>query len=801
MTIIAYSIGPGFDPTQIQLFSGGDATGSKCLVGSYPTIQAAINAVPAATTSTNIRQVYTVLIPPGTYDEALTVDISNRKIQLNALGAVNIGLFNNTFWAASNTRNITITNSTGDIDSIRSAFGMGTYLPYGVARTTHPAYSTSFRLSGSIIWSTMPVGFSNVELYIGADIAGDIDTSAFSTHSFHLYFTRSRITGQVKGTRNLIQLADWTVFDGLVTANAYSTIRNTTFEAGMTVGSASSAGLKPFGMIGCDFTGTFTGPASSFVVDGTTDYIATANGASLAGGATKVILDSSSGGGITQLTGDVTAGPGSGSQASTIGALKVATGMIQANAVTNAKFATMAANTVKANITSGAAVPTDAALLTTATNNSVAQRDGSGDLIATTMRAATHKPIDGAGTLANFSGGSAASNAAGGGANLVGASGSSVSTGGDGGSVGITGGAAGGDDTVNRAGGSVTVNCGTSKGSNQGGGFTVNCGVGGVGTAATGATGGTNNINAGTGGIGSATSGAGGNTTCKAGSGGNGTAGGNGGTAQLVGGTAGTGSASAGNGGPANVSGGSPGNFAGSAGGSCTVAAGGGTSTTTGGAGGNVTITGGAAGGDNTVDRNGGSITLTAGVSKGTAAGAAVTLNAGAGGLGTSTTGGVGGAQNISAGSGGLGSATGGAGGTVTISAGAGGNSTAPGAGGNIIFKTAATTSLTEHLRVGLDGHTTVTGGDLKIATAGNGLDVKGGANCKVGTSVLVAGAVTVSNTSVTANSRIFVCGKTDGGTVGFHRVTAQTAGVSFVITSSNALDTSTISWFIVESL
>jgi len=65
-------------------------------------------------------------------------------------------------------------------------------------------------------------------------------------------------------------------------------------------------------------------------------------------------LDPASGSGITTLTGDVTAGPGSGSQAATIAALAVTTGKIADLAVTAGKIAADAVTTAKilnANVT------------------------------------------------------------------------------------------------------------------------------------------------------------------------------------------------------------------------------------------------------------------------------------------------------------------------------------------------------------------------------------------------------------------------------------------------------------------
>jgi hypothetical protein len=84
-------------------------------------------------------------------------------------------------------------------------------------------------------------------------------------------------------------------------------------------------------------------------------------------------------------------------------------------------------------------------------------------------------------------------------------------------------------------------------------------------------------------------------------------------------------------------------------------------------------------------------------------------------------------------------------------------------------------------------------------AIAGKGYQVKEGSNARMGASVLVGGTVTVSNTSVTANTRIFLTCNTPGGTPGFLRVSARTAGTSFTILSSSGSDTSTVGWFLVE--
>jgi hypothetical protein len=96
---------------------------------------------------------------------------------------------------------------------------------------------------------------------------------------------------------------------------------------------------------------------------------------------------------------------------------------------------------------------------------------------------------------------------------------------------------------------------------------------------------------------------------------------------------------------------------------------------------------------------------------------------------------------------------------------------------------------------------TNILQGNLRIVTAGKTLAVQGGAVTDfIGQAVLAAGTATVNNTNITVNDKIFLSVSLPGGTQGFLSY-AIAAGASFTITSTNALDTSTVEYFIVRQI
>jgi hypothetical protein len=95
-----------------------------------------------------------------------------------------------------------------------------------------------------------------------------------------------------------------------------------------------------------------------------------------------------------------------------------------------------------------------------------------------------------------------------------------------------------------------------------------------------------------------------------------------------------------------------------------------------------------------------------------------------------------------------------------------------------------------------LDGESIGVTGGLRV---GGGLRLEEGSGEFMGVATLVNGTVTVANTSVTANTRIFLTPQTEVDTPGFVSVTTRTPGVSFVSGSSTATDDSVVAWLLIE--
>jgi hypothetical protein len=105
-------------------------------------------------------------------------------------------------------------------------------------------------------------------------------------------------------------------------------------------------------------------------------------------------------------------------------------------------------------------------------------------------------------------------------------------------------------------------------------------------------------------------------------------------------------------------------------------------------------------------------------------------------------------------------------------------------------------------------GDETITNGNLILATAGKGLQIKTGSNARMGTATLASGTVTIANTSITANTLVFLSRRAVGASTALGLLSKGTvvASTSFVI---NALkeadatvqtnDVSQVEWLLIE--
>lgn len=89
--------------------------------------------------------------------------------------------------------------------------------------------------------------------------------------------------------------------------------------------------------------------------------------------------------------------------------------------------------------------------------------------------------------------------------------------------------------------------------------------------------------------------------------------------------------------------------------------------------------------------------------------------------------------------------------------------------------------------------------GNASILRVGKGLQIAEGSNARMGVATLSGGTVTVTNNTITANTRIFLTIQTPGGTIGAAYVSARSVGTSFTISSTSVIDTSVVAWMLVE--
>lgn len=97
---------------------------------------------------------------------------------------------------------------------------------------------------------------------------------------------------------------------------------------------------------------------------------------------------------------------------------------------------------------------------------------------------------------------------------------------------------------------------------------------------------------------------------------------------------------------------------------------------------------------------------------------------------------------------------------------------------------------------------TLVTDSQIKggsFAALKDGIQIKEGANARMGIATMAGGFVVVNNTSVTATTRIFISLQPAGVATGILRVSAIVPGVSFTISSTIGADTADVSWQLIE--
>lgn len=284
----------GFEPQVTRtLFVDKNRTDAYVATGAiakpFKTLTDAMTYIGTPTNIAEQKERYLVLIASGEYDENLVVP-GGRVIELVGLGPWLLGDGAGANFTSTTPRNLIWNNdSSVEFGGCRPTLKISALRP-SESSTTHPAYGTCASISGNLI-VTETAGATTSELHLdGVKVFGNFDTSG-KGGILNTYLYRSYFPGTYNSPSANIIIAESCEWDNTVIVNSYSRIERCEIP-GMTVNSVQDY-LPPHGLIGCNISGTFTGPAGSFVCDGVTKWWWENNVGVFAGGATLVLKDSS----------------------------------------------------------------------------------------------------------------------------------------------------------------------------------------------------------------------------------------------------------------------------------------------------------------------------------------------------------------------------------------------------------------------------------------------------------------------------------------------------------------------------
>ena len=321
-SLMLAALGLGGGQSNVALLDsvrGDDATAALGTARPFRTMQAAVNAVVTDHTASldPYHTGYLIVPAPYTvYDEDVSIDATGGlHLQIAGFGGWMLGAFGGVNWSPSNGRSITITGATyagGAGIDVRPSVVLGSLSAAPYMGTNHLALYGP-RIAGQIKLvlpnpTPSPPG-GNLELVINGVVFGNTFSECIDSGGNNPIVTVELInarffkgTGSIAGSTtgnanfgansNILQ-AFRSRFDGLLTCNTWATFDSCRFDAGFSGGALAT--FFPRGIFNSYLKGAFTrtAGASNFRLDLASNTTFVENGATLAGGWVKELMNNS----------------------------------------------------------------------------------------------------------------------------------------------------------------------------------------------------------------------------------------------------------------------------------------------------------------------------------------------------------------------------------------------------------------------------------------------------------------------------------------------------------------------------